>query len=317
MTDEPCGADSHLEPYLQRLVQGDRLALSRLISGVENGTFDAEFLAQTTRVAKVNPITVGVTGPPGAGKSTLIAALIDRYLDANHRVAALLVDPSSRATGGAILADRVRIPPRLRDDQLFVRSRATRGNLGGGARMTKEIVELIGVWGAEIVLIETVGAGQTDVAIADIVDCTVVVCPPGLGDEMQAMKAGLMEIADIFVVNKADREGSDSTVAALSDAGMGGRSHQSRSVVRTIATDGSGVPELVEQIEGITNRRRDRASNGMERTMELLISSALGRTRRVVFGESPEVTDLLAGVLANRIDIRDATRRVLQLATEQ
>ena len=234
---------------------GQRYALARLISLVEDNGADAR-----TALAALYPHTgqahiVGVTGAPGTGKSTLVNELTKVLRAQDTMVGIVAVDPSSPFTGGALLGDRVRMRDLAGDTGIFIRSMATRGSLGGLARATADVVKVLDAAGFAVVLVETVGAGQAEVDIARTAHTTVVVEAPGLGDEVQALKAGLLEIADVLVVNKADRPGAAQTARALEmvinrNAVCGGTDDNvwRPPILKTIALDGSGVPEVLEAV---------------------------------------------------------------------
>ena len=229
------------DPIYQRVRSGDPRALARAISLVEDERAEGRaLLAQIGTDA--NTRVLGVTGPPGAGKSTLVDRLISAIRREGLTVGVLAVDPSSPFTGGAILGDRVRMHAHSADEGVFIRSMATRGTLGGLATATADAVRVLAAAGRDVVIIETVGVGQAEVDIARTAHVTVVVFNPGAGDEVQALKAGIMEIADIFVVNKADREGSDRVVEAIAG-------ESSRPVLKTEAVTGKGVDALWVEIK--------------------------------------------------------------------
>jgi len=254
------------------VLEGDRLALARLLTHVENNTGDGQTALRILFPRTGKAHLIGVTGAPGTGKSSLVNRLAVHYRGKNKRVAIAAVDASSPFTGGAVLGDRVRMKDLSGDSSVFIRSMASRGALGGLARTTAGIVQVFDAAGYEIVLIETVGAGQGEVDIARLAHTTLVVEAPGLGDDIQAIKAGILEIADILVVNKADRPGVENTEKALrsvlelahptqrvakhhwqalqavlpAEAGTDGWSVP---IQRTVSTNGHGIPELAEQIE--------------------------------------------------------------------
>jgi len=230
-------------------VDGDRPALARLLSLVEAGGASATEALALLFPHTGNVFVLGVTGAPGAGKSTLVDGLIT-VARAGGDVAVVAVDPSSPFTGGAILGDRVRMQDHVGDEGVFIRSMASRGHLGGIAAATPKAVATLDAAGFPLVIIETVGVGQAEVEVAGSADTTVVVVNPRWGDSIQAAKAGLLETGDIFVVNKADQPGADETVADLVQMlGMGTASDWSPPVVKTVATEGEGIAELGEAIE--------------------------------------------------------------------
>lgn len=247
---------------LDRLTSGDRGALARALSLLEGGDPQAEQFAVQLRSRASGAFVVGVSGPPGAGKSTLINALVSQWRARGERVAVLAVDPSSPLSGGAFLGDRFRMGDHAGDDGVFIRSVASRGHLGGLSLSLEALLCAVDVAGWSTVVVETVGTGQSEVEIADVADVSVVLSAPGLGDEIQALKAGLLEIADLLVVNKADHPLAGQTRRQLS--AMLRLREPSRDPVRvleTIATDGSGVPELVEALE--ERRARDSAEQAV------------------------------------------------------
>ena len=230
--------------------RGDRAALARLLSVVEAGGDDARAaLTDLPVTAADGSWTVGITGAPGAGKSTLTNHLVSHLRDAHARVAVLAIDPSSPFTGGAILGDRVRMQRHDTDPDVFIRSMATRGHLGGLSRAAPQAVRVLAAAGYAWVVVETVGVGQVEVEIAGAADTTVVVVNPGWGDGIQAAKAGLLEIGDVFVVNKADRDGVHATVHDLrSMLELAGHREWDPPIVETVATEDRGTGELLEAL---------------------------------------------------------------------
>ena len=229
---------------------GDRSALARLLSKVERGGDDARSVSEVTHALAGTATTVGITGAPGAGKSTLTSALVREMRSVDVSVGVLAIDPSSPFTGGAILGDRVRMDEHALDEEVFIRSMATRGHLGGLSVAVPDAARVLDAAGMQWVLIETVGVGQVEVEIVGEADTTIVVVNPGWGDTVQANKAGLMEIADIFVVNKADRSGVEETVGDLeSMLSLRTGSEWRPPVVQTIATEGRGANELWSAIQ--------------------------------------------------------------------
>ncbi len=230
---------------LERARAGDRSALARLLSVVERGGEPARLVGRLAHASTGSAHTIGVTGPPGAGKSTLTSALVRVVRDAGHRIAVLAVDPSSPFTGGAILGDRVRMGDHALDDDVFIRSMASRGHLGGLSLAAPEAVRVLDAVGFGFVVVETVGVGQVEVEVAGETDTTVVVVNPGWGDAVQANKAGLLEVADVFCVNKADRPGAAEARRDLEQMlDMSVHGDWRPPVVDTVATDGTGVADL-------------------------------------------------------------------------
>jgi LAO/AO transport system kinase len=228
---------------------------------------------------------LGVTGNPGAGKSTVVDALIDQYRKAGKRVGVVAVDPSSPFSGGAILGDRIRMQRHATDEGVFIRSLATRGHLGGLSRSTSDVVAVLDAMGFDVVIVETVGVGQDEVDVVSQAETAVVVTVPGLGDEIQAIKAGILEIADVLVVNKSDREGADRTVRDLTHM-LELRPHEAEPVeiVRTVATTGQGIDELAQACE----RHRQRGARApaevrrRRRAQAAVREHVLDRLRRAV-----------------------------------
>ena len=291
-------------------VSGDRGSLARLLSLIERGGDDARTIGRLTYPKSGNAYTVGITGAPGAGKSTLTSAVIGHLRAQDLNVAVLAIDPSSPFTGGAILGDRVRMQDHATDTGVFIRSMATRGHLGGLSLATTEAIRLLDAVGCPWILVETVGVGQVEVEIAGKADTTIVVVNPGWGDAVQANKAGLMEIADIFVINKADRKGADETRRDLEQMlDLSDLAHDAwrPPILQTTATSGEGVEELWNTVAqhrehstttGLLQRRR--SFRLREELREIVERRLEHRAREICSGS--EWDALQNKVLENQLD---------------
>ena len=297
---------------------GDRRALARIISIVEDRRDGADEILESLYRYAGQAYVIGLTGAPGAGKSTLTDQLIRRIRSAGHEVGVLAVDPSSPFTGGAILGDRVRMQDHVTDTGVYVRSMGSRGHLGGISDATTRAIMLLDAVGKPFVIVETVGVGQAEVEIVDSADTTVVVVNPGWGDAIQAAKAGLLEIADVFVVNKADRPGVPETVRDLKQMLMlGAMGSWVPPIVETVGTDGSGVDELwrvignhrthLEASGALADRRRARVESEIRRGLIAEVLAAADRR----LGES-EVEELIDEVVDRSIDPWSAARQLLE-----
>jgi GTPase len=296
------------DDLLRAAASGDRNALARLLSIIERGGEGARQVGRATRGLGIDATTVGITGAPGAGKSTLTSALVDVARSGGDRVAVLAIDPSSPFSGGAILGDRVRMGEHALDDGVFIRSMATRGHVGGLAVAAPEAVRLLTAAGYPWVILETVGVGQVEIDVVGQADTTVVVVTPGWGDAVQANKAGLMEIADVFVVNKADRPGAEESARDLERMLDMSPAHGWRPpVLCTTATTGAGVGEAWQVVVdhrahlvasgGLDERRRRRAA---EEVTRLVAARLLERARAVTSG--PRAAELAEAVARGDVD---------------
>jgi LAO/AO transport system kinase len=307
---------------IERLAAGDARAVARAISKVEDGAEGAGELMKAVFALTGRATVVGVTGAPGAGKSSLVDKLASEYRRRGERVGIVAVDPSSPFSGGAILGDRIRMQTLGLDPGVFIRSMATRGNLGGLARATVDAVAILDAAGYGRVIVETVGVGQDEVEIVKAADVSVVVLVPGMGDDIQAIKAGIMEIGDVFVINKADREGvlrTEKELEALLSLAMRPDFWQPP-IVKTVATEGKGVTDLLEAVEryrefqqkaGASAERREGVARW--RILELLREKLLARALSGD-GAAARLDSLAAEVAAKRRDPYSAVEEILNAA---
>jgi LAO/AO transport system kinase len=308
--------------WSSRIRAGDIRALSRAISAVENGAPESEPLLRALFPHSGAAHLLGVTGAPGTGKSTLVDRLAAHFRRAGDPVGVIAVDPSSPYTGGAILGDRIRMQGHATDDGIFIRSMATRGFLGGLARATADVALIMDAAGKRQLLIETVGVGQDEVDIMGLADCTLVVLVPGLGDEVQAIKAGIMEIADVFVLNKSDREDTDRfeqqlrAILSLVPERGGWRAP----IVRTIATENKGIGRLAEAIQEFRGHmersgrlQARKVASWKQRLVELLEARFLDRVVTRGIGEKG-LESTAAEIAARRRDPYEAVTEILKRA---
>jgi LAO/AO transport system kinase len=324
-----------LDDLVPRLLQRNPRALGRAISILEDGGAGQRELIRRVYGETGKARVIGITGPPGAGKSTLVDRLARRIRQRGETVGILAVDPTSPFTGGALLGDRIRMSALYTDPGVFIRSMATRGAMGGLARASRDAVDLLDAAGFDWVLVETVGVGQDEVDVVRTVDSVVVVTVPGLGDDIQAIKAGILEIADVFVVNKADRDGVEKTAKDLQMMlSIGEHGDWLPPIVKTVAARDEGVDKLLAEIERhrdymmtsgeIDRRRRSHLRLRVETILkERVVAAAdrvLGVDREVERGHERKVDPyqvadrLFAGVLE---DAREEVREEIELAAEE
>lgn len=304
----------------RKILEGDVRAAARLMTMIENGASEARVALKSLYAHTGSGYIIGITGPPGSGKSTLTDQLTEELRKRGKTVGIVAVDPTSPFTGGAILADRIRMQRHSLDADVFIRSMATRGHLGGLARATNDIVDVMDATGKEVILIETVGVGQDEVEVVGTAHTCVVVSVPGLGDEVQAIKAGILEIGDIFVVNKVDREGADRTATELEmmlhmAPDTGGWLPK---VYKTVATKGEGIAELVDAIfehKAFLDERDLRKKKGRERSerafLTLLQETLTARTIER-FKRNGSMKELIERIADRELDPYTAVEEVLE-----
>lgn len=299
---------------VERMRAGKRRALAQILTELEQVSTRAPALLRALQPHVGSARVIGFTGPPGAGKSTLVNAVVGELRRKGERVAVIAVDPSSPVSGGAILGDRIRMSAALDDEGVFVRSLATRGYLGGLSPAAVRIIDAFDAAGFDTVLIETVGTGQTEIDVAEVADLRIVVAAPGLGDGIQAMKSGILEIADILVVNKADREGAERTCQELQSALSNRASGSDVPVLRTVATSGVGVEALcgvlltrcAAMTSAAPERRRARARYLIARAAADLVA------HRLKAAEHGRLDALADAVLAGDMDPMEAARGLMR-----
>jgi len=299
-----------ISTWVERIRSGDVRALARAISTIEDGRPESLELLKTLFPLSGRARVIGMTGAPGAGKSTLVDQLAREYRKQQRTVGIIAVDPTSPYTGGAILGDRIRMQAHHADPGIYIRSMATRGCLGGLARATTDVATVLDASGKDLVLIETVGVGQDEVDIVRLADITVVILVPGMGDDVQTIKAGIMEIADIFVINKSDREGADRVereIRAMQTLAVR-KDQWTPPIAKTVATEGKGVSELATAIAAYDEflakndlLLKKKISNWRERLIEMLREALLQRLLRERMDEN-ELARLAAEIAEHRRD---------------
>jgi LAO/AO transport system kinase len=305
--------------WIERIRGGDIRSLARAITAVENRTPQAVPLLKALFPFSGRARIFGLTGSPGAGKSTLVDQLVREYRKRDCSIGIVAVDPTSPYTGGAILGDRIRMQAHCGDPGIFIRSMATRGTLGGLARTTADVATVLDASGRDLVVIETVGVGQDEVDIVRLADVTVVVLVPGMGDDVQSIKAGIMEIADVFVINKSDRDGAERVErelrAMLSIAQRGDK--WVPPIVKTVASSGQGVDDLAAAIDSYEQflaqdglRLRKKIENWRDRLLEMLRDSMLHRLVREQMSDG-DVARYAADVAEHRCDPYSLVEKII------
>ena len=308
-----------VQPLVRQLFSGDPRALARSISLVEEESTQGRAILKAIYPRTGRALVLGITGPPGAGKSSLVSRMVGGWRKRGEKVGIIAVDPSSAFSGGAILGDRIRMQEHCLDPGVFIRSMATRGHFGGVSRACRDVVDLLDAGGYRVIFIETVGVGQDEVEVVQIADLVLVVLPPGLGDDIQTIKAGILEIADLFVINKADREGADRLASELSamlalspDHGMA-----KSPILKTVATTGQGIPELMQAVDqgrrqkGRTASREEREKErSRERFLELFREGLYRRAREACLARD-EVEAIAEDLATRRRDPYSAAEEVL------
>ncbi len=303
---------------VQRILKGEKRSIARLITLIEEQSTEAtDILKQIYRFTG-NAVTIGITGPPGAGKSSIVNQLAKKFRDKNKKVGIIAIDPTSPFTGGAILGDRIRMQDLTLDEGIYIRSMGSRGALGGLSRASYDAVKVLDAAGMDYIIIETVGVGQSEVDIIKLADIVALVLIPGMGDEVQAIKAGVMEIGDIFVVNKSDRDGSDRLVTEIE---MNLELNPNKNVfkppiIKTVAVTGEGIGELDETINQVYKQLMD---NGMlfnkrkeriEQELQELIREI--HLKKIITAFSAKIETITDKILKKEIDPYSAANTILE-----
>ncbi len=295
---------------------GNARAIARLISRIENDAPDVPSIMRELSSTAGRAHVIGVTGSPGVGKSTSTSALVTAYRQQGKRVGVLAVDPSSPFSGGALLGDRVRMQAHATDEGVFIRSMASRGHLGGLAATTPQVLRVLDAAGFDVTIIETVGVGQSEIEIAATADTSLVLLAPGMGDGIQAAKAGILEIGDIFVVNKADRDGADSTVREIRHMiDLGVRGEWQPPVLKTVASRQEGVTELVAEIDRhrawlVASGEQD--TRRLRRAQDEISALVLGAVRQRLAADPQRLAEKAHAVIDGTTDSYTAAAQLLE-----
>lgn len=298
-------------PIVKGLVEGDRRSLARAISIVDNQEAESRQIIKEIFGMTGKAKTVGFTGPGGAGKSSLVGRLIPECQALGHKVAVLAVDPTSPITGGAILGDRVRMLGNLEDEKVFMRSMASRGAVGGVSKSLRNAIRVLDAAGYDLILVESVGAGQLEIEITKVVDLTVVIFTPNTGDNVQAIKAGLTEVGDIYVVNKADIDGAGPLYNTIVD--LIGDTERKPSVLKTSAKTGKGVKELAKVIDKLLSEKsnnKDRQRKMLEEELKGMVSDIVEQKVAVMLSENKKYSSIVDKLANKEIDPYIAAEQV-------
>ncbi|MGH8692613.1 MAG: methylmalonyl Co-A mutase-associated GTPase MeaB [Burkholderiales bacterium] len=312
---------THIQGLAERVVLRDRAAIGRAITLIENDSAEGAECHRLLQQHRGKGLVIGITGPPGAGKSTLIGAYINLLRRENKTVAVIAIDPSSPLTGGAILGDRIRMSDHAADDGVFIRSVASRGHVGGLSATVHGVIQVMEAAGYDVVIVETVGAGQSETEVAQIADIKVVVMAPGLGDHVQAIKAGILEIADILVVNKADSPLADQAALELRDMlKLRRESARAVAVVKTKAISAEGLDELAGAIQHIAGRLAagGKAARDRDRARAMLAWAAAELVRgELINSRSQTVVDLCEAVTLGKQSLSSAAAALVSPLLER
>lgn len=298
-------------PIVKGLVEGDRRSLARAISIVDNQEAESRQIIKEIFGMTGKAKTVGFTGPGGAGKSSLVGRLIPECQALGHKVAVLAVDPTSPITGGAILGDRVRMLGNLEDEKVFMRSMASRGAVGGVSKSLRNAIRVLDAAGYDLILVESVGAGQLEIEITKVVDLTVVIFTPNTGDNVQAIKAGITEVGDIYVVNKADIDGAGPLYNTIVD--LIGDTERKPSVLKTSAKTGKGVKELAKVIDKLLSEKsnnKDRQRKMLEEELKGMVSDIVEQKVAVMLSENKKYSSIVDKLANKEIDPYIAAEQV-------
>lgn len=311
-----------MSELVKRILKGDRLAISKAISAIENREPDSTDILKALYRHTGRGFVIGITGPPGTGKSSLVDKLASVYRMKGKTVAILAVDPSSPVSGGAILGDRVRMLGHTLDPGIYIRSMASRGDEGGLSRAARSAVRILDASGYDVIIVETVGIGQAEVEIVQIADLVIVVLMPELGDEIQASKAGMMEIGDIFAVNKSDLPGADKVIYNLLGI-LGQRGHWRQSSVKVSAKSGQGIENLVSIIENYRSqydtsdlakgKRHAKLSDELIRS----VASLLAENAESALKNNPKFDEIISKVVSRDLDPMTATESLLKIVSKK